>query len=189
MTGEFGEVEALVERLGSIIDAIKYHRDEGKGLPGLIAVAERLCEQRLPQSLTVSVGRHPKPREYRDRQHSAWEFLRHICGQIAEINLPSRKRVITRDHAGLIEQHFRDGEMLFLILKCLRFQPVIHLRLTTGEGFPWMSLRQPFQVEASRKLNTHDLPRMSLLSFFCAAVSLTGALRAVQNASCSSGVI
>src|SRR5205823_10463798 len=124
-----------------------------------------------------------------DRERSPGQLFRDFRRQSPEIDLPGGQCVIPGDGSGLVEKNFGHRQVLVLVLKCLRLEPVVHLFLTRGERLPRVSPGEPFEPEPLRKPDAvHDPPRIRAPSLFWAGVSFAGALRAVQNASCSSGV-
>src|SRR5262249_40155509 len=76
-----------------------------------------------------------------------------------------------------------------LVLQRLGGQPIVHRDLAAPEGPARVVPTERFESEAVRKPDrVHDAPRMAAPSRRCASVNLGGALKACQNASCSSGV-
>ena len=183
------EIEALIKRLSVVVDAVENHGYESKCLSGVVAVAKCPGQKLYSESLSLAILCDTEPCKDRRWQHSAREFLRDLCGKITKVNLTGRKRVVANNHTRIVQQDSGRRQVFVLMLKGFRLQPVIDFVLTTGKRPSRMRFVETLKAIAQGELYiTHNSPRITLPSFFCAPVSFTGEFRASQKANCSAGV-
>jgi len=131
---QFGEVPSLVERPGSIIDAVQDDRHERKGLARFMAITQSLRQKQITQLLALICHAHSQPGQDCHRQRTSRQFSSEFRGQVTKIDLARRQRVESGDRVILLEQDFRGGESLVLMLQRLGVQPIIDLAVT---AFKW----------------------------------------------------
>src|SRR5262249_7536187 len=128
----------LVERFGGIVDAIKDHGDEGKGLTGFITVAQGLRQQEPPDALALPRRSDAEPGEHRDRRRASRQALRYVLGKVAQVDLPACQRIVAGNLAGFVHQNLRRRQVLGLALKRLGSEPVVHSLFPGGKSFAWV---------------------------------------------------
>jgi hypothetical protein len=113
-----------------------------------------------------------KPSEYGNRQLTARQPLTQFSGQVIEVSLPCRERVVSGDQSGFIDDNPRHGQVLFLMLESLGCQPIIDscfAALKRPARMAGLEIQEPV---ARGKLHAiQDSPRMSEPRRRCAAVS------------------
>lgn len=133
MPRQFFEVPFLIEPLHVVVEAVENDGDESERVASFVAISQRLGQEKSPETLPLKVCRDAKPRQNRDRQSSTRQSLCRINRKVAEIHLPRRERVVTRDPLAFVEQDLRHGKVLLLVLPSFRPQPVVDFRLSAAE--------------------------------------------------------
>ena len=112
-----------------------------------------------------------------------------IARQFGEVNLAGRQCVKACIRAITVQQDFRSGELLLLILQRLDVQPVVDGPLAAVNPAARMTFQERRELEASRNVDAlHPSPLIKAASRFWAGMSLGGDCSACQKANCSSGV-
>src|SRR5438552_1350022 len=114
MAGKFLEMPSLVERLGCLVEAIEKDSDERKTLASFVTVAQCLCQEKLPQTLILSLRTDSKPCQYGDGQSPGRQTAGQIGRQVAEVHLCCRQSVVTGYRPSFVEQNFCHRQVLFL---------------------------------------------------------------------------
>ena len=91
------------------------------------------------QPLALISHAHSQPSQDCYRQRTSRQFSREFGGQVTKIDLARRQCVESRDRAILLEQDFRGGESLVLMLQRLGVQPIIDLALTAFKWTAWVT--------------------------------------------------